>query len=431
VTLVREPDLNFDDIAEEVETICQDLHTLALKAGPTRCVAKLTEDFDPRIGRKKEFPIFQKVKEIVDRMNEEVQGERKEIPKLILFQDYGNIILISGFEKKPSPDEIQNIPFVLSSHADEITFIKKKGSPQLLPLCNVNPLIEHRVMHPDVKVFGFEGVRDERSFREIAAGKLRDKKKTIKKDGEKNEITEFCLEDIELVDQKREVKEGDLIIQNYDLTPKKYDLDTILHMKALDDRVGVVAHLYTMRELNRYKIKAKAIFVGDEEGIDKDVAWARLARPIFRKYCKEENFIIVCDGFDGKQLDEFKKEKKGKHLQEALMVPYRSEGKGAGDPGLFSLLRDSVVNLSKKHGFEAATTTDYVSRSFDPKIMDDFPSICSIDWSNGPVAIPSGGFYPECHIDESVSIRQVINIIGTTFYTIWFIDDGMRKSVSY
>jgi len=416
ISNMDEPELDFDTLASDVKKICGDLRILTTTPGPTRCIAKLTEVFDQRIGRNREFPIYTTIREILDRMNKEDQ--EKGTLNLQVFEDYGNIMLISGFKEKPSSDEIQNIPVVLASHADEITFIMKKDSPQLLPIFNASPLANYGIMHHDVKIFGFREIRDERKFKEIGAGSLQMKKKIRKTDKKEEEIAEFYLEDVHLENSERKVKEGDMIVQNYDLTPEKYDLETIFHVKALDDRVGVLAHLYAMRELNRRGMKAKAIFVGDEEGVDKDIAWAKLARPIFRKYCKEENFIIICDGFDGKQLSEFKEEKEGEHLQEALIVPYRSEGKGAGDPGLFSLLRDYVIDLAKSHGFEAATTTDYVGRSFDPKIMDDFPSICSIDWSNGPVITPSENLFNVCHVDESVSIKQVINIIGTTFWTV-------------
>lgn len=406
---MSEPELSFDDLSKEVKAICEDLRVLTTEAGPTRCIAKLTKTLDPRLGKKKEFPIFDAVQKIVNRMNE---GDERV--NLILIQDCGNIILLSGFTQKPSNEEIRNLPLTLASHADEITFLTKKDSPFLLPLFNAGPLIKYGIAHPEVRVFGFRGIDEEREFKEIGYGKLH---KAIR---EGKEV--FFLDYV----QGEERIEGDLVIQNYDLTPDKYDLNTIFHSKALDDRVGVLAHIYTMRELSRYGIKAKAIFVGDEEGVDADIAWARLARPAFRKYCRSDGITILTDGFDGKNLREFKN-RKGEHLQEALIAPYRSEGKGAGDPGLFSLLRDNIVPLSLKHGFEPITTTDYVSRSLDPKIMDDFPFICSIDWSNGPVMIPLNGFLPVCHVDESVSIKQIVNIIGTAFWAVWFFNKRIEK----
>jgi hypothetical protein len=394
------PELNFEDLSKEIENICKDLETLVKTPGPTRCIAKYDDISDQRIGRNKEFPFFNVIRRLVNRIIED------EGVNLTLFQDCGNIILLSGFKNKPPLEEIRKIPITLASHADEITFLVKKGSPFLIPLFNAAPLINFGISHPEIKVFGFRGKGDERELKEIGIGKLG-----------KAEIegkTRFFLESYE----GKEKIEGDLVIQDYYLTAGKYGLDTIFHSKALDDRVGVLAHLYVLKELSKYDIKAKGIFVGDEEGVDVDISWARLARPVFKKYCMENNFIIITDGFDGKQLTEFY-HRRGEHLDEALITPYRSEGKGAGDPGLFSLVRDYVVPLVIEKRFKAVTTTDYVSRSLDPKIMDDFPNICSIDWSNGPVLIPTKDFYPLCHKDESVAIRQVLNVIGTVFWTAY------------
>jgi hypothetical protein len=427
---MEEPELNFNELAKKIEEICTNLKKLTKTPGPTRCVAKLSNDFDLRIGRNQKFPMYETIEKIVGDMNKEIIEEKGELSKLFIFQDHGNIILVSGFKKKPTNKEIRNnIRFTLTSHADEITFIKRKNSMEVFPCCNATPLVNFGIRHPEVGIFGFDGIGDERKFKFIGSGKLYKREpaeEEIRKGKYKKTDKIFFLENVDLEDSKREIKEGDLIIQNYDLTSSKYNIDTIFHTKALDDRVGVLVHLYTMKELCKYNIKAKAIFVGDEEGIDKDIAWARLARPSFKKYCKEDDFIIICDGFDGGLLFEFEKEKEGEHLDKALIVPYRSEGKGAGDPGLFSFLRDYVIDISKSHGFEVTTTTDYVSRSLDPKIMDDFPLICSIDWSNGPVVTPTEDYFNRCHVDESISIKQVINLIGTTFWTVYLINKEIR-----
>ncbi len=398
-----ETKLKFDDLTDEVSTICEDLITLATTPGPTRCVAKLTDVFDPRIGANKMFPMFEEVKKIVERWNNKENN-------LILFREHGNIILISGFDDKPSDEKIKDIPVTLASHADEITFTKKKYSSQLIPLFNAKPLQKYGIVHPAVEIFGFRGSEDDREFKKVGRGTLR-----LERERERGKLKfSFYLDDI-----TREIKEGDLIIQNYNKTNNKHDIDTIFHMKALDDRAGMLAHLYTMRELDKSNIKAKAILLGDEEGIDADVAWARLAKPTFRKFCSDMGLIIICDGYDGLKLYEFE-DKRDKHLKEALVAPYRSEGKGAGDPGLFSLFRDHIISTVKRQGFEAITTTDYVSRSLDPKIMDDFPFICNIDWSNGPAVPLKEDFLPVCHVDESVAVEQLINIIGTTYFTVEF-----------
>ena len=439
---MNKPNVNFDELSEEAKVICEDLRLLTSTAGPTRCVAKLNQNFDPRIGKTKDFQLFAAIKGIVDRINRDSKSN------LQLFQDCGNIILVSGLESGSVTNEqkIKKIPVALTSHADEITFLRKKKSPVLFPLCNAKPFEKYGIMHHKVKILGFRGVGQERAFQEVGYAELRMREVRAKRDTNvetgkpktdlspsngKNKIAEtrapkeFYLDNIVC---KTEL-EGDLVILDYDETSKNYGSDTIFHAKALDDRVGVLAHIYAMRELGRMNIPAKAIFVGDEEGVDADVSWARLARPSFRRYCREDGITVICDGFDGANLHEFEKQE-GQHLGVALISPYRSEGKGAGDPGLFSLLRDDVVPLAEGQGFEVKTTTDYVSRSLDPKIMDDFPYICSIDWSNGPVIAPiktpEQEYFNVCHVDESVSVRQILNIVGTTFWAVWFLNDKLE-----
>lgn len=466
--IMNNPIFTFKSLEEEVVNLCKDLRDLCNTPGPTRCVAKLSQKFDPRISSNNEFPFIVKLNEIIIRMNKKNPNGNK----LFLFQDYGNIILVSGFKKKPSLKQIKEIPFVLASHADEISYIKKKNSMEIIPLFNYLPIVntgfdvfskatnvdEHGtfslkssrgvIRHNKVKIFGFIGDKENRDFKQIGSGNIYRKvpddidikmeetndhhKKLLEEDKQKKS---FYLENIEYSNpdlEKRGVLEGDLIIQDYDETEDNFNINSIIHAKALDDRVGVISHLYTLNELNKNGIAAKAIMVGDEEGVNSDIAWAKLSRPVFRKYCKEEDIIIICDGFDGKKLTEFEQEygfKNGdcKHFDMALIAPYRSEGKGAGDPGMFALFRDEIIRLADENGFKAVTTTDYVSRSFDPKIMDDFPNICSIDWSNGPVVTPTKKYYNECHVDESVSIKQVVNIIGTSFWTIHYLNQIYLK----
>ncbi len=90
--------------------------------------------------------------------------------------------------------------------------------------------------------------------------------------------------------------------------------------------------------------------------------------------------------------------------------------------------RPIVAHQRKKYGFEAVTSTDYLSRSHDPKIMDDFFFICNIDWSNGPVISPNKEkrVFPVCHVDESVLLKQIINIVGTTFWTVQLLNSKMN-----
>jgi len=440
---MREPNFSFNDLKKDENYLCNLLIELSQTPGPTRCIAKMSTD-DPRLDKKSDFPFFIKIKKIIDEINKIYFKNTKN--KISLFQEFGSIVLISSYPKVPSNKEIKKIPIVLASHGDEITYLLKKDLTHLLPIFNCQPYKkdddEIIFMHSDVDIFGFfyENA-NEQGFGKIGFGKIKIRLK--KNDKKENELI-FNLVNVSFDSKKTEsrgLKEGDLIIQKYPFKLGKYDTaesirenaqiknndEIIIHTKAMDDRVGVLAHLYTMKELNKNGIKAKAIILGDEEGITKDVAWAKLTRPIFTKYCSPDDIIIICDGFDGKQLKEFI-EKKGEYMDKALIAPYRSEGRGAGDPGLFALFREKIISLCEKHGFNATTTTDYVSRTFDPKIMDDFPMICFIDWSNGPIENPieikrdneSISLHNVCHIDESVSIKQIINIIGTTFWTVWY-----------
>ena len=98
------------------------------------------------------------------------------------------------------------------------------------------------------------------------------------------------------------------------------------------------------------------------------------------------------------------------------MLPYTSYGKGGGDNGIFSILRDKVLGQARNNGFEAKITTDYVSRSVDPKLMNEFPFIGFIDWSNGKI----GNQYAICHLDESIVAEQLVNIIGLTYHGVTY-----------
>ena len=200
-----------------------------------------------------------------------------------------------------------------------------------------------------------------------------------------------------------------------------YTLDSVIHMKAWDDRVGSIAHIYAVAELVKRGIPGKVILAGDEEGLNKDIAWARLIRPAFRQYVRPDGLILICDGFDGKHLkDEFNS---GDYLSKALITGYISDASGAGDPGLLSIFRDKIIEMALTAEFEVAITTSYASRSIDPKIMDEFPLIGFIDWSNGIV----GGADSACHVDESVKLRQVVNVIGVTCLVVKYFSEVLMR----
>lgn len=388
--------IKFDELAkkEYVNLLGNDLVELGMTPGPTRCVAKIN-DSDVRIGRKENFPITSKVAEIINKLN--------KLYSIDLFyrESNGNLIIVGGLGKNPSDKNIFDLPVTLTAHLDEITYMVKNEKVRdgddfiLIPLCSPPPEIKPE--NADVKILGFRG-KDSRKLVELGTGKI----DLIGEDKEKD----FVLKGTDSV----EILTGDLIIQDYFHGDKKsaIGLDSTIRMKALDDRVGSIAQIYSIAELAKRNVPAKAILAGDEEGFNKDVSWARLIRPTFRKYVNPNGLILVCDGFDGHNMHtEFSG---GQLLKEALITSYISKGSGAGDPGILSLFRDEIIEDAKKNGFGAVLTTCYASRSLDPKIMDEFPLISFIDWSNGAV----GGRDAICHLDESVSIHQVINIIGLT-----------------
>ncbi len=421
-------------LSRENNRIYDDLDVLSNSPGPTRCIAKFDDNWDFRLENQKNFPIYDVFSKIIQRIN------KTNKCKLIIKQHHGNILLISGFNEIPSDDEIKAIPITLGSHLDEITFIvsKKsddkiqinniKGNKKIVPIFCVKPLESLYSNNQGdstwklLGVYGFRTENDIREFKKIGEGFLY------------KDINEFDEENIDfyvISEQISLFKEGDLVIfENNSKQSQKYDNNDIFEGKALDDRVGVLSHIYTMRELAKLNIKAKAIFVGDEEGVCSDLAWAKLTRPTFRKYCREDGLILLCDGINGHSLKELVS-LKNKYVTKAIIPVYIADGKGSGDPGVFSLMRDIVLpKVESKFGFEGFTSTDYVSRSFDPKIMDDFSSILFVDWSNGLVKQRKS----ICHFKESVSIEQIINIIGITFYTYLyfyqFYDLNIKKIIS-
>ena len=412
----------FNDIKTDLTKICTHLRLLVDTPGPTRCVAKLLDNFDPRINQNEEFFMFQTIQGIIDEFNKEIGV------KIHLKQHNGNIIIAGGFDKKPTDDEIKDIPITLASHADEISFlVTKKGYQddtsyrEVLPLCATKFLVDQGFIHKEVEIYGFRNIEDIRKFVKVGVTSI-----FMKLNKEKKPHF-FIRTSIEM---GIPLLEGDIVIQKYDNTDHNlYNLDTIFHCKALDDRIGILCDLYTIFYLTKYtKYKSKAILVGDEEGVPSDTSWARLVNPTFNNFCRKDGIILICDGIDGFSMKEFPEFKR---VHEALIIPYTSDGKGGGDHGLFSILRDNIIPKinHNKINFKAVTCTDYTSRSLDPKIMDNFPLIGFIDWSNGPVhpsaedpedvldEISKQYYYlSKCHVDESVSIRQVLNIIGTNFY---------------
>lgn len=384
-----------------IDNLAHDLERLASAPGPTQAVAKISQS-DPRLSEGRDFPITAVVKKVVNEINQ------AEDTDLTVFQHHGNLCVVGGVGNAPSQKDIYDIPLTMAAHLDEITYLVSKRSHEgytlLFPLCNA----PKRILHSDARIFGYRGPDADREFVEIGEGCIDIDVVRAPKAREKKETYFYCL------DTKASIRDGDMVIQDYgpDWVGQKGASHSIMGAKALDDRVGVTTTIHAVKELCKVGVAAKAILSGSEEGIGQDVAWARLARETFRSYCRKDGVVIICDGIDGVRLEEFERQK-GSHLEEALVVPYTSFGKGGGDPGLYSLLRDIIVPTTQSWGFKVSTTTDYVSRSIDPKLMDEYPLMGFVDWSNGKVLHRDS----VCHQDESVMMEQLVNIIGTLVCT--------------
>lgn len=403
-------DITINDLESSINPLCEDLEALLKTPGPTYLIAKIS-DKDVRIGKNKDFPIAQKVREIVGKIN------KKEDTDLKVITHNGNVVVVGGLGFNPSDEEIKDIPVTLGAHLDEISYMVSKPKPELKGKRELLPLhaADKRFFNDiekQVKILGFRGDGEERNFVEITKGKIA----SLEEITDRGEIKRYCYV---LEAESDDVKEGDIAIQDYGpawLPEKKFGANAILRCKALDDRVGSIAVIYAIKELAKYGIPTKGILTGGEEGVPLDISWDRLIRPTFKKYCHRDGIFIICDGIDGSALSEFKN---GTYLREAVLVPYTAYGKGPGDLGIFSLLRDNVSALASSKGFQVATTTNYVSRSTGIKIMDDYPLVGYIDWTNGITGHPKS----ICHVDEKILIQQIINIIGTMVYTVEYFTD--------
>lgn len=409
--------MNFDNVQEHAKRIYTDLIELVKTPGPTGSCARVLTD-QTREAEQKEFPMTKMVRKIVERFE---ASERIEI-----IEDNGNVVLVGGLKSKdPNEDEIRNIPIVLGAHVDEVTYLvsdKSKGDFKvLIPLCSPPTRVFSPTFHPfkhqEAQILGLRNGE----LRTIGYGNFHAMSKIkFRKKGITMEGWEYLLE---VKKEVQKVSPGDVAIQDY-IDSKKYSgIDSVIVAKALDDRVGVVATLYAFGFLSQ-TMPIKAILSGDEEGVPHDVSWARLILPTYRRFCKNDVFTILCDGINGADLAK-DPSKKNDFLTEALLVPYTSNGKGGGDYRLFSLVREKVIPLCKKNNFEIRITTDYVSRSFDPKIMNEYPLITFIDWSNG---LP-GELSFRCHFHEEVVLKQILNIIGSIFWTSRYLYEN-RKHIN-
>ena len=431
----------------DLDEIGFNLLKLATTEGPTQAAIQISHPHtqkDPRI--KGNFPIFLEAERILKELN------------LSYVQDLGNLIAyegIEGVEDKQLTEKIEKIPVTLGAHLDEITYLVsnvRNGNEYLLiPLCSAPKRTE--LVNPQCKIVGFRHLEDgELSTVGYGSLKTEYKEKTekmtnldrtykkIKNDTKSQmlrEIMGFLLNQTigniranaefqYLLETEANVIVGDMVIQDYNYTKENnFDPESEIHVKALDDRVGCIAVLYALKKLGELGIPSKAILTRSEEGVPRDVSWGRLVRPTYQKYCRNDGVNIICDGIDGARLTEFK-EKEGHYMEEAVVVPYTSLGKGGGDLGIFSAIRDVVLPRAEKDNIFGVPSTDYVSRSYDAAIMHDFPLIGFVDWVNGKILKRIS----RCHLDESIKLQQMSNIIGILVYTVAYFDFKMRNKAN-
>ncbi len=229
------------------------------------------------------------------------------------------------------------------------------------------------------------------------------------------------------------IRPGDMVTSNY----KELDKETpdILETNALDDRVGCIAAIYAVQELARRNVCSKAILTSSEEGVPKDASWGRLVESCYEKFCEMDGITLVCDGMDGARMEQtnrFQNDSWVVHnftkapdlnepLKSAVIIPFTANGKGGGDPGIFSMFMEEIIPAISSIYTEpdpvAVTSTDYSGRSFDIKIMDRWGLIGFVQWSCGvPQKLDS-----VCHNREYVDISQVINIIRTMAHFAFYI----------
>jgi len=418
------------NLVKNITQLGKDLVELCMVSGPSSYIAKSGEN-DIRIDKNKEFPVFSEINKIVKRINDELQSYTDN--KVHILQDFGSIILTSGFRNKPTIDEIKNIPIVFASHADEISYMVKQDLNEIVPLFNAKPIVylydggyfgKLKIFRYKSKILGFRGIGEKRELIEIGEGEI-----NIEVD-KRDRDYKFFIENITLYDQKIDVKVSDLVIQNYNDINKDYTLGTIIHAKALDDRVGAISQIYALKEFTKINLETKAIIIGDQKYGQTIESSGRSIRNVFNRYCNSDDIVIITDAFDGRMLKELEKYR-SQYLDKALIVPFRSDGKGSGDLGFFSIFRDEIINVCKKNEFDAITTTDYVSRSIDYKIQDMFSHIISIDWSNGPIIdpidTPDGPRHNICNVDESIQLSQLINVIGTLYFSALYFSNKLIK----
>jgi hypothetical protein len=398
--------MKFDDILSYSEEIYANLLELIKTPGPSFCCARTLNQRKKGVEK---FPITQVIEKIIKKY--------EKVSNIKLIEDNGNIVLVGGLDSNdPQMDEIKDIPIILGAHIDEVTYLisnKIKGEYKILrPLCSAPT---RRFYNKEAEILSTRNGKLE----SIGYGELEAEEKiSVVGDEITMEGWEYLLKPKE-ESLKEDIIPGDVVIQNYLPLNEYAGIDTVIRAKALDDRVGTVAVIYSLIFLSK-EMPIKAILAGDEEGYPRDVAWARLVLPTYQKYCKNDVITILCDGINGADITEYPADKT-KYLSDAILLPYTAHGKGGGDYRLFSLIQAKVKPIIEKNGFKIRVSTDYASRSFDAKIMNEFPLITFIDWSNGKV----GDNRYKCHYHEEVMFRQIINIIGSIIHTSKYLKESI------
>ena len=419
----------------DLKEIGTNLLRLAMTPGPTQAAIQVSRRENR--GDAADYPIFREVQKLLEKLD--LRYER-HLGNLVVYEGIGEV------DDARLDGEIMKIPTTLGAHLDEITYLatetKVNDSYVLMPICA--PPARTELINTECKIVGFRheknGELSDVGLGSLKAEYLEDKQKiddlrrayeslrneTSCSESLKGTISYMLNEIIRNILEKAKFRYllrtdadfmvGDMIIQDYNRT-KREELtsESLIHVKALDDRAGCIAVLYALKELATLGIPAKAVLTTSEEGVPKDVSWGRLVRPTYQKYCTNDGINIICDGIDGARLTEFEK-RKDQFLNEAMVLPYTSLGTGGGDPYVFSTIRDVVLPRARKDGISALTTTSYVSRSYDAAIMHDFPLIGFIDWVNGKVMNPDA----RCHLDETIKLQQIGNIIGMLVYAAAF-----------
>jgi len=427
-----------------IRKLHENLLELCKTSGPTQACVRMSEK-DARV--KTDLPMETKIKEIVQEFNEELTGDRK--PSLRIVRHMGNLVVIGGVEvaNRGQKLEIENaselseheikairkIPVVFGAHLDEITYIiaNRESSIldgkvyRILPICNppkifgVGPirkircederdkkpkmLIVGHVFNPEGRVVGFRSgeFKDNIGTGEVYKVDIEEEKKRMSE--------KYLL--LKLESKNVEIRKGDMVIQDYgdwkEKDTRRGNSCGVVRSKALDDRVGCIAAIYAVKELSRRGVLSKAVLTSSEEGVPSDISWGRLVQATYSEFCTDDIITLICDGMDGRELTEFKGERR--ELSKALIIPYTSYGKGGGDVGIFSLLRDEILRkLERLYGKRiAATSTDYSSRSYDVKVMDRWTLIGFVQWTCGVPLDESAA----CHNEETVNPTQIVNII--------------------